>query len=64
MINEDGTECWIISSDAYCAALFDTLEGVLAKKVLCLLSKCCTPFKHGYQPKLDATAELKHDGVQ
>ena len=50
--------------DAYCAALVDTVEGVLAKKGLRLLSKCRTPIKHGYQPELDVTAELKRDGVQ
>ena len=64
MLNEDGKECWAMSSDDYCGALVKTVEGVLEKRDLRLLSKCRTPLSHGYRPELDATAELKQDGVQ
>jgi len=64
MTNDSGTECWAMSSDEYCGALVKTVEGVLEKKGLRLLSKCRTPTSHGYRPELDATAELKQDGVQ
>ena len=64
MTNHSGTECWAMSSDEYCGALVKTVEGVLEKKGLRLLSKCQTPTSHGYRPELDATSELKEDGVQ
>ena len=63
MINEDGQQCWAMSSDDYCAALFNTVETVLQEKGLRLLSKCRTPLNHGYRPELEATAELGPDGV-
>ena len=50
--------CWAMSSDVYCVALVKTVEGVLEKKGLRLLSRCCTPLIHGYCPELDTTAEL------
>ena len=64
MVNEDGQSCWAMSSDAYCTALVKTVESILEKKGLRLLSKCRTPLAHGYRPELAATAELKSDGVQ
>ena len=64
MVNDDGQSCWAMSSDAYCTALVKTVESILEKKGLRLLSKCRTPLAHGYRPELDATAELKSDGVQ
>ena len=64
MDNVDGDQCWSMSSDKYCAALIKTVESTLEKKGLRLPSKCVTPIAHGYRPEMDATAELKADGVQ
>ena len=64
MENEFGDRCWAMSSDKYCAALVNNVEETLAKKGLRLPSKCITPISHGYRPEMDATGELKPDGVQ
>ena len=40
------------------------MEDVLNKKGLSLLSKAHTPLSYNYRPELDATAELKLDGVK
>ena len=64
MVNDDGESCWAMSSDEYCGALVSTMEDVLNKKGLRLLSKVYTPLSYNYRPELDATAELKQDGVQ
>ena len=40
MTNDSGTECWTMSSDEYCGALVKTVENILEKKGLRLLSKC------------------------
>ena len=39
------------------------VENTLADKGQRLPSKCLTPIIHGYRPELDATAELKENGV-
>ena len=64
MDNEDGDECWAMSSDTYCAALVTNVEESLNKKGLRLPSKCRSPFSHGYKPEMDCTGELKADGIQ
>ena len=64
MYNEQGDECWAISSNKYCAAMVKNVEESLAKKGLRLPSRCVTPTQHGYNPELDCTAELKADGLQ
>lgn len=63
MTNEEGRECWAISSDKYCAAMVKNVEDVLEKKGLRLPSKCVTPLRSGYKPELDCTGELKADGL-
>ena len=64
MDNENGEECWAMSSDSYCASLVKNVESVLETKGLRLPPKCVTPLSHGYKPELDCTHELKADGVQ
>ena len=64
MDNEDGDECWAMSSDKYCAAFVTNVEESLEKKGLRLPSKCVTPLSSGYKPELDTTGELKADGLQ
>lgn len=64
MTNDEGTECWAMSSDKYCAAMIQNVEDVLQKKGLRLPSKCVTPLRSGYKPELDCTGELKADGLQ
>ena len=64
MVNEEGKECWAMGADDYCASAVQNVEKVLADKGLRLPSKCITPTLHGYKPELDATAELKADGIQ
>jgi hypothetical protein len=64
MDNEQGHECWAMSSDKYCAAMVKNVEDVLQKKGLRLPSKCTTPLQSGYKPELDCTGELKAEGLQ
>ena len=64
MDNEEGDECWAMSSEAYCTATVANVEDVLQQKGLRLPPKCVTPLSSGYSPEMDATAELKADGVQ
>ena len=64
MDNEEGTECWAMSSDKYCAAMVKNIEDGLNKKGLRLPARCELPIRHGYKPEMDCTAELKADGVQ
>lgn len=64
MNNENGDECWALSSDKYCAAMVKNIEETLGKRGLRLPSKCSLPLTTGYKPELDCTAELKSEGVQ
>ena len=50
MINEDGDECWAMSSEKYCTAAVSNVEEVLKKKGLRLPSKCTSPLSSGYRP--------------
>jgi Reverse transcriptase (RNA-dependent DNA polymerase). len=61
---QQGDECWTMSSDSYCAAMVKNVEERLQKEGLRLPSKCGTPLQQGYKPELDCTAELKADGMQ
>ena len=62
--NAEGTECWAMSSDRYCAAMVKNIEDGLNRRGLRLPSKCELPIRHGYKPEMDCTAELKADGLQ
>ena len=64
MTNEDGQECWAVSSDKYCAALVENVENELKKTGQRLPSKCYSPLTSKYQPDLDGTHELSADGVK
>jgi hypothetical protein len=65
LVNENGTECWTITTKKYCKAAVQNMEEQLAKKSQGRLpTRCGMPLSSGYKPELDATAELKADGVQ
>ena len=64
VVTADGTECWAMSSDKYCESAVKNVDEALNLKGLKLPSKCYIPISSGYKPELDATAELKADGVQ
>ena len=64
MDNDQGYQCWTMSSGKYCDAFINNVEEHLASKGLRLPSKCKTPFTSGYKPEIDTTGELKPDGVQ
>eukprot|EP00957_Ditylum_brightwellii_P168542 12828920-Ditylum_brightwellii.AAC.1 len=64
MTNVNGIERWAFSSDHYCTAVVSNVESIFEKKGLRLPSKCVTPLLCGYKPELDATGEIKVDGVQ
>ena len=64
LVNNEGSDCWAMSADKYCAAAVDTVEDVLKKQGQKLPPYCKTPLVKGYQPELDTTPELKADGLQ
>ena len=64
MDNEQGIECWAMSSDKYCADMVKNIEDSLKKKGLRLPTKCDIPIRHGYKPEMGCTGELKADGLQ
>lgn len=53
-----------MSSEKYCKAAVQNVEEKLAREHKRLPSRCVTPLKHGYQPELDTSPELKADGLQ
>ena len=53
MDNEQGIECWAMSSDKYCVAMVNNFEESLKKKGLRLPTKCNLPIRHGYKPEMD-----------
>ena len=64
MTTTDGRVCWTMSSDQYCKAAIDNVEKKLEKTNKRLPTKCGDPLTSGYKPELDASAELKADGLQ
>ena len=64
MTTANGTECWSMSSEAYCKVSITNVETKLSNEGRRLSSKCDTPMRSVYRPELDVTAELKSDGVQ
>ena len=60
----DGVQCWTMSAEQYVTASVKNVEESLAKKGLRLPSKCYTPLATDYHPELEATPELKSDGIQ
>ena len=64
MVNSDAEECFAMDSDKYCNSAVKNVEEVLNRKGLRLPNKCKTPFRSGYKPEMDDTAELKADGLQ
>ena len=53
-----------MSLEKYCKASVLNVEHKLNKEGKRLPTKCKTPLKSGYRPELDASQELKADGVQ
>ena len=64
MDNDQGIECWAMSSDKYCAAMVKNIKDSLKKKGLRLPTKCNIPIRNGYKPEMDCNGELKADGLQ
>ena len=60
----DGFDGWTMSSQKYAKAAIDNVEQVLTRTHQRLPTKCGTPLKSGYRPKLDTSPELKQDGLQ
>ena len=64
MDNDQGIECWAMSSDKYCTAMVKNIEDSLKKKGLRLPTKCDIPIRNGYNTEMDCNGELKADGLQ
>ena len=64
MTTTNRTECWSMSSEAYCKATITNVETKLSNEGRQLPSKCDTPMRLVYRPELDESPELKSDGVQ
>ena len=62
--NRHGDVAWAMSSEKYCDALLKNVEGIFEKRGLRLTSKVPTSIRHGYNPELDVTAELKTEGMR
>lgn len=62
--NDDGQQCWAMSSEKYCTSAVANVEKILEVKGRRLLSRCVTPIASGYRPEIDTTPELKADGLQ
>ena len=45
MTNDHGTECWSMSSEAYCKTAIKNVEDKLAKEVRQLPTNCHAPLK-------------------
>ncbi len=60
----DEVECWTMSAEKYVNASVKNVEESLAKRGLRLPTKVFTPLASDYRPELEASAELKSDGVQ
>ena len=60
----DEVECWTMSAEKYVVASIKNVEETLEKKGLRLPGKCYTPLPSDYRPELEASAELKSQGVQ
>ena len=64
MTAPNGKSCWSMSPEQYVKAAVTNVEEELARYGKRLPPKCVTPFSSGYAPWLEATPELKADGVQ
>lgn len=63
IVTRDGTEFWAMSSDKYCESAVKNVDESLNWRGLKLPINCYTPMSSGYKPELDATTELKADGI-
>ena len=64
IVNENGVECWAMSSEKYCIAAVGNVIDRLKRKGMSLPKKCITPMSSGYRPELDSTRELNDDDTQ
>jgi hypothetical protein len=60
----DEVECWTMSAEKYVVASVKNVEESLSKRGLRLPTKCYTPLSSDYRPELEASGELKSDGIQ
>ncbi len=56
--------CWTMSAEKYVLSAVKNVEEALAKRGLCLPSKCYTPLPSDYRPELEISPELKSNGIQ
>ena len=61
--DQDGCECWAMSSDDYVKAAIAEVVEDLENKGLKLKCKGFRPFESAYRPELDVTEELDETGV-
>ena len=59
----NGISCWTMSLEQYVKVAIVNIETKLDKEGQHLPSRCLTPMKVGYQPKIDTNTELKSDGI-
>jgi hypothetical protein len=59
-----GVKCWTMSSEKYIKAAIANVKAKLDKSGQRLPTRCTTPLQSGYRPEVDATAELKIDGIR
>ena len=64
MKDKFGNEFWTMSSLKYCKAAITNVEEWLAFSGKRLQTKFKTPMVTKYAPEMDATADLKADGIQ
>ena len=63
MTTANGTECWSMSSEAYCKAAVINVDSKIRDEGRQLPSKCDTLMRSVYQPELDESPYLKANGV-
>ena len=64
MVTANGFLCWTMGSAKYIQAAVINVEADLLKHEKKLPTGCKTPLAFGYKPELDATPELKADGLK
>lgn len=55
MDNEYGFQCWAMSSGKYCGKVIESVETMLARKGMRLVSRCTSPLASGYPPEMDTS---------
>ena len=64
LTDDEGQECYALSSDDYVANAVKEVETELGKESLKLRGKAQRPFALDYRPEIDITPELDEEGIQ